>query len=426
MSIINAQELTPEEILDQIKNASIVFLAPRFRHRNIYLSGFAVNNEDSFFYTLQPSQSDLRTFLSGFVASLREISTKFGSQTSQSLPKSNPKDLADAVLTDIAKTKYSYIILDNFDYLTIDEDAYSFFERLFSKIPKGTRIVINSRELAFDRWIPFVRSGQAVVLGDDKTIDGGIFDPNKKAEAHLEVYGLAGGGVYVNGQLMDTWDGPLPRNLFYYFVDHPMITRDEIFTTFWPDLPTKEATNVFHVTKRKISERLGYELTSYSGGFYRPSDQMEIHYDVHRFEAIIKDIQETRGANTKPEDWFEAIKLYRTPFLQQMELPWIKARREQLKLLYAETLINVGRIKKSLRESDSAISYYLRALREVPEREDIHRDIMTLYASQGQVDKAVEQYNLLVGILKRKLNIMPSKSTRDLFSLLTGQELYNT
>ena len=41
-----------------------------------------------------------------------------------------------------------------------------------------------------------------------------------------------------------------------------MVTRDEIFETFWPGLPTKEATNVFHVTKRKISERLGYELTS--------------------------------------------------------------------------------------------------------------------------------------------------------------------
>ena len=42
-------------------------------------------------------------------------------------------------------------------------------------------------------------------------------------------------------------------------------TRADIFKEFWPGLPIKSATNVFHVTKRKIGERLGCDLTSYAG-----------------------------------------------------------------------------------------------------------------------------------------------------------------
>ncbi len=28
------------------------------------------------------------------------------------------------------------------------------------------------------------------------------------------------------------WDGALPRNLLFYFMERPLLTRDEIFATF--------------------------------------------------------------------------------------------------------------------------------------------------------------------------------------------------
>jgi DNA-binding SARP family transcriptional activator len=75
---------------------------------------------------------------------------------------------------------------------------------------------------------------------------------------------------------------------------------------------------------------------------------------------------------------------------------------------------------KSLGDTERALSYYLRALREVPQREDIHRDVMTLYESRGERDKAIAQYNALADILRRTLNIEPSKATRVLYDMLRG------
>ncbi len=102
-------------------------------------------------------------------------------------------------------------------------------------------------------------------------------------------------------------------------------------------------------------------------------------------------------------------------------MPWIDERREHLRLTYASALISVGRIFKSLNETDKAISFYLRALREVPQREDIHRDVMTIYEGRGERDKAVAQYKALKDILKRTLGITPSSATRTLYSMLTGE-----
>jgi len=416
-------EFDGQSIAARIENKAVILLAPRFNHRNAIMPWFLEAGAQTYLYTLMPQDTTLQPFLSNLVQSLSDFDPKFGSQTTQALQQRrvSPGDLADALIADLgrAKPKPKFLILDEFDHLVPSEEVNEFFQAFVNGLPKGIQLVVNSRLLTYEPWSSFVRSGQAVVLGESEVLDGGIFNPEVPDMPHLEVYGVRAGQVYVNGLPVETWDGPLPRNLFYYFIDHPMITRDEIFETFWPDLPIKEATNVFHVTKRKVSERLGYELTAYSGGFYRPTDQLNIHYDVASFEAAVAtgaDIQ----APATPDIWYSAIRLYKAEYLHKLEMPWISQRRDDLRQKYASALIGVGRLHKSLGDSERAISYYLRALREVPEREDIHRDVMTLYEGRGERDKAIAQYRILTDILKRKLNITPSKSTRILYELLTG------
>lgn len=411
--------LTLAEIDSRIEDRSVVMFSPRFRNHNALMAAF-ISSSDAYLHTLTENETSLSAFASGLVEDLRDFLPSFGSQTLQALHAS-PADLADALVADLKQPKSAIktLILDDFDKLSPDDDVATFFERLISKLPRGMKLVVNARSLRYRPWGALVHSGEAIVLGEENALDGGIFTPSASEAPHLEVYGFGTGHVYINGLPVETWDGPLPRNLFFYFIDHPMITRDEIFETFWPGLATKEATNVFHVTKRKVSERLGYELTSYSGGFYRPSDQIKIHYDVGNFEKEVAVGEQ--GGKESIDTWYRAIRLYRNEFLHTTEMPWIDERREQLKLIYAGSLISVGRIYKSLGDTDKAISFYLRALREVPQREDIHRDVMTIYEGRGERDKAVAQYKALRDILKRTLNITPSAATRTLYNMLTGE-----
>ena len=149
---------------------------------------------------------------------------------------------------------------------------------------------------------------------------------------------------------------------------------------------------------------------------------MNVHYDVARFEqdAAAAPTKESALKDASIQGWYKAIRLYRSEFLHNATMPWVEQRRSELRVTYATALISVGRIYKSLGESEKAIHFYLRALREVPEREDIHRDLMTIYETRGERDKATAQYQYLKDFLRRTLGISPSQPTRTLYTMLTG------
>ena len=254
-----------------------------------------------------------------------------------------------------------------------------------------------------------------------------IVDEPKPA---LEVYALGRGYALVNGQEITNWDGALPRNLFFYFVDNPLITRDQIFEVFWPKLTTKEATNVFHVTKRKISERItmkvnepgSYELTQYGSGFYTPSEKVIRYYDVHEFENSIENAMVTVDEKEEAELLSRAIDLYRGPFLQETQMEWMKQRRDELRQLYSQALIGMGRLRKDANDNEGALGFFSRSLKQTPEREDIHRQVMSICLEQGRIDDAKQQYQRLTKILDEELGIGPSPESRKLYDLIQAHE----
>jgi two-component SAPR family response regulator len=309
------------------------------------------------------------------------------------------------------------LLLDSFDNLEPSKATDRFLRALPASMPSHVQIVINARLLRLQPWNDLIHSGQAVVVGNEEALGGGIYGEDQRL-GQLEVFALSGGHVYIDGQPVTSWDGSLPKHLFYFFVDHPMVTRDDIFNVFWPNMSIKEATNVFHVTKRKISERLGYELTNYSGGFYVPSVRLSVHYDVRLFENAVHDAIEIE--EDAPANWYQAVQLYRQDFLPEINMPWVQARREVLQHKYAQALIGLGRYHRALGELDHSLGYLLRALREKPDWEDVHRDVMLIYYQQGRRDEAVEQYQQLSRTLQRMFGIQPSKDTRGLYEVITA------
>jgi DNA-binding SARP family transcriptional activator len=67
------------------------------------------------------------------------------------------------------------------------------------------------------------------------------------------------------------------------------------------------------------------------------------------------------------------------------------------------------------------LGYFIRSLRETPEREDIHREIMSLYLKLGRKEDARAQYRNLVEMLRSNLGISPSRETQELFKLIEAQ-----
>ncbi|MGQ9889608.1 MAG: AfsR/SARP family transcriptional regulator [Aggregatilineales bacterium] len=245
------------------------------------------------------------------------------------------------------------------------------------------------------------------VPADDNLLLWDYARRNHSKSMLLEVYALGTGRVLRDGQPVDTWDGLLPRQLFFFLVDRGMTTRSDIFETFWPNLSVREATNVFHVTKRKISEVLGVDLTVYWSGFYHISEAIELSYDVVQFSELVQSsvIAPTDEAIKLLEN---AVHLYRNQFLVSLDMPWIERRRQELHQTYSEALISLAKILEKRDQKHEALGLYLQAAATNRHREDVAMNLMLLFRELGMNGDALKVYDLLCAELNRSLGVAPA------------------
>jgi DNA-binding SARP family transcriptional activator len=311
------------------------------------------------------------------------------------------------------------LVLDEADRASTG-DFVSFLRSLLGKMPSG-RVIVLSRVLppglladaALRQQTHIVPAAEAMMLWD-------YAQRNDSTGALLEVRALGSGRVQVNGQTVSSWDGVLPRSLFFYLVDRGMVTRAEIFQTFWPKLSVREATNVFHVTKRKISEVLGTDLTVYWSGFYHVSPRVQVSYDVALFTQMSQDsaIAPTEESIALLE---QAVALYRGDFLTALESSWVLNRRQDLIQGYGEALIGLAKNYERMNEPQRALGLYLRAAATNRQREDIALNIMRMCREMGFHHDALTVYERLVNELRKSLKVAPGPQLQELAAAIRNE-----
>ena len=391
----------------------LIVLHPNFANHHLLVnSAMYQKGRTPIFLELQAPSSNLNDVWA-------EMGQSFKDQIDQTLPKldrnASPEDAAQLTFKTLQAVGNFTLFIDAFDLA--QDDVVAWIGALAKKVPSNSQVILDTRKAPMQ-----LLANQALkeqirffpVDGERMLLDY----PQQPADrVLLEVYGLGPGQALINGERIDHWDGLLPRSLFFYFVDRGMITRDEIFQTFWPTLSIREATNVFHVTKRKISEILGFDLTVYWSGFYRISSDIDLHYDVVKFAENVQNsvVAADDDAITMLE---RAIYLYRGFFLNSLDMEWANSRRAELRLTYTDALSTLGRLRQQRGEMQEALGLYLRAAATQPHREDLARGIMSLYAELGQQDRALAVYKHLVEELKHTFGVAPDPQTTELMDII--------
>ena len=327
----------------------------------------------------------------------------------------------NAQLTEALTEQVESTTLDHVQHLILDEcdrigdNVFDpFLESITQQVIQNNsgRVIIISRRVP--RYV--VNAPEVKPNSTFLPVDGDLllcdYIREQETPALLEVHSFGAGRVYLNGREVNSWDGVLPRSLFFYIVDRGMTTRDDIFRIFWPKLTTKEATNVFHVTKRKISEVLGIDLTTYWSGFYRISADIELNYDAMIFSKLVQD-SAVAAENDAKILLRRAISLYRGEFLTSLNLEWTQNRRQSLLQTYGEALVSLAKMSEDANERSEALGLYLRASLANPQREDLVLSIMTLYADLDMPEDALTCYKRLEEELNENLGVKPAPELRE-------------
>jgi DNA-binding SARP family transcriptional activator len=329
----------------------------------------------------------------------------------------------DTQAGDLPLDKVGLLILDECDR-AVSTDLDAFLSGLMPRVGK-TRVLMFSRAIPRSLLTDAALRDQTALIPSDESAMLWDYAQAGGEQTLLEVRSFGEGRVYLNGRMVDDWDGLLPRSLFFYLVDRGMTTRNEIFETFWPALPVREATNVFHVTKRKISEVLGIDLTTYWSGFYRISPTIHLSYDVVLFTDLAQ-----RSAVAPADEAVEllsrAVALYEGHFLSGSEAEWVKLRRGELAQSYGEALSSLAKAKQDVGHYQEALGLYLQAAANNRQREDLVSNVMQLYRELGMHADALAVYERLTGELRDDLGVMPAPQLQELAALIRremGREL---
>lgn len=182
------------------------------------------------------------------------------------------------------------------------------------------------------------------------------------------------------------WDGKLPLSLFHFLMDRCPVTREEIFLAFWPNLTVKEATNVFHVTKRKISQAVGTEVTRYASGFYWLADNLELEHDARQLE-----IGWERLMSIDPTclDWLELVPLCNGEYLQDVVWQGIEERRAHISRIQADVLIHSANLFK-WDHPEKALEMLQRSQTLAPLRDDALLLQMQILIDAGKSEEAAQ------------------------------------
>lgn len=386
------------------ENARVVLLHPRSRYRSIIVARL-LGDPDArvFYYALGPDDISIDSFLSGITHDVANQFPTFGRHIDM-LPTDALADrtrLLDTFADDICELSDErfYFVLDEYDRSDASDEVQWFIEQLVSRLPQHCTLVINSRTLPRLPWVSMIAEKHAVLLQDDHLIANNFYDVPRDGTQQLEVFALGPGFVLLNGHMIDTWEGHLPRLLFFFALDKPVITRSEICEAFWPELETDQAVNVFHVTKRRLHKALDMDVLVHEDGYYRVNPELGIQYDVIDFVAELMKGRDPDDPH-RMEAWQMASDLYRGPFLQGHSDQWILARRREYLAGYLEALTEMAKVRLEAGRPEHALSLFQRALAEDNTHEGLHRQVMQLYMTLGRRSEAAAHYMKLVDDLK--------------------------
>jgi DNA-binding SARP family transcriptional activator len=407
-----------QAFIDQAPGARVLLLHPRSRYRSVLVARL-INSPDEnvFYYAMGPDDINVQSFLSGITHDLANQHPTFGRHTNI-LPQNAYNDfdlLLNTFAQDLAEISDQpfLLILDEYDRSDSADDVQMFVERLIPLLPENCRLVINSRTLPRLPWVSMIAQRRAVLLEDSHLITRDFYEIETDGKNRLEVFALGPGYVLMNGQPIDTWEGHLPRLLFFFALDRPIITRSEICQAFWPELDTDQAVNVFHVTKRRLHKALNMDVLVHDGGYYRVNPELAIHYDVMDFVGALMAGRDEENAN-RVAAWQKAIDIYRGPFLQGHTDRWIVDRRKDYQAGYLEALTEMAHVRLSEERPEHALGLFQRALSENPSHEALHREVMQLYTHLGRRSEAAAHYQRLVEELKKE-GREPSAETQTLY-----------
>ncbi|MCA1554637.1 MAG: hypothetical protein LC737_09695 [Chloroflexi bacterium] len=198
--------------------------------------------------------------------------------------------------------------------------------------------------------------------------------------------------------------------------------RASLATLLWGEMPDAVANNNLRVVLANLRTLVGEHLliTRASVSFNHAAPYW---LDAEAFETTARNAdvmtitQLSDAAAAYHGEFMEGFQVRDAPAFDE----WLSLQRERLRQAALQVLYRLAVKQSEARDYRSGIETAMRLLAIEPWQEEAHRQLMTLYALNGQRSAALAQYETCRRLLRDELGVEPDKSTRQLFQQIRDQ-----
>jgi len=252
---------------------------------------------------------------------------------------------------------------------------------------------------------------------------------------YLRMYLFGLPRLELNGETLNIRRRKALALLVYLGVTRQPHSREALATMLWPENDQSSALANLRRELSRVNQVLGeglLEVSRLQVGFHT---EVEIWLDVAVFQS---NLQAVRAEDHAPEGHCEAcfdrltvaVESYRDDFLAGFNLPdsqafdeWQFFQAEELRQGLSEALQWLIRWHISKGEYGRGIDYTRRWLALDPLHEPAHRQLMQLYAWDGQHAAALRQYQECTRLLKEELDLEPAPETAAMVEAIRARQL---
>jgi DNA-binding SARP family transcriptional activator len=215
------------------------------------------------------------------------------------------------------------------------------------------------------------------------------------------------------------------RRLFTVLAGHAnhALRRDHVLDTIWPNSPTTRSGSALNTAvwriKHVLSRYPGFTLEIIDDTL-RLSVEAPACVDAHELETSVRTAGVGDGGAAltaqQRERLLDALAECRGEFLEGCTEHWTLALREHYSALHVRAMAIIMRDAARAGDYETALLHGRKILEIDPFREGTQREVMWLYALNGQRAQAVRQFESLKNLLRKELSIAPMPETQSLFN----------
>lgn len=212
------------------------------------------------------------------------------------------------------------------------------------------------------------------------------------------------------------------RLVLQYLVAHRSrpVAREVLLETFWPGSPPAAARNSLNVAvtllRRALRPAYGERpVVIFRDESYRLDPGLEVWVDREEFDRLVRRGAECRRAGDHAEAarvLGAARALYKGPLFEDEPYEdWIVTMRRALAADHLAMLTDLAESLAVTGARQESAEVLRSVLAVEPEREDAHRRLMELHASEGRGYLALRQFEVCRAALRRSLGVEPGPET---------------